>query len=524
MTVFPTLHVEVELSDQREFMDGTSKTFMDGTAHFMNYLVYTDITEDVNRQVRHERGIAGSTPIDRIAKTGKASFYLNNSASNSGTQLGYYSPDNTNVRPGWQEDQKVRIGYALAGYDSGNTNWRWYGWISKITPVPGQYAERTVQVDCVDYIQILNENTRIAQVAIQTDATSDEAYTALLAAMARQPEGTSFSTGVDTLEYILHRSGERSGSGYEEMNRVALSVFDYVYVDKDGQVVSQNRHDRLKDATVQFTITGTQIKSMKYDRDRQRGLDKVTTKTYPVEVGTSNETAYELQNPIRLNPGDTYTLEAAYKDPNSQSPVGITDPVTLATGTNVRFGSAPDLSSQNLNSKLTIVSQNFYSGEAVVVFRNDGGRLGFINEVTVQGKLIRFNDPVTSTYTVNSNGNRTVTINLPYQDSEVFAENLRKMIVNVYSQSKRVNSVKINLNDSTWFANYMDNDIGKRIAISETVTGLSSDEHFINHELVEYNPGKEMNVNYTLAPSLADSPGIWGTSKWNQANWAFAEG
>lgn len=522
----PSFRIDTYMQDYLYDMDGTKVLDTDASEVLIYGQDWVNITADVKRRIIFERGIGGSNVNNRIADPGRAMFSLKNEG-NSGNVLGYYSPDNANVRAGWQEDIKVRIGFSDSTYDSGNVNYRWHGWVNKIEPEPGKYRSREVFVTCGDYMGELQDYNKVTQVATQTNVTSDAVYTAIIAAMPRQPEGTNFSTGVDTLSSVLHRSGEQSGSGYEEINRVALSVLDYVFMDKDGQLVSQNRHDRIKDTTVQFTLTESLIRSdgsMKYIRDKSLGLDRVITKTYPIETGTSNENAFTLQNPVLINPGDSYTLEAKYRDPNSQREVGLTSSVTLAAGTNVSFGSSPDGASSDLNGSLTIVSQNFYSGEAVAVFRNDGTRIGYLNEVIIQGHLIRSFDPVTSTYVVNSSGNRTITLNMPYQDSEVFAENARKMINTVYGQTTRIDTVKMNLNDSTLFGYYMGTDTGDRIALTETVSGQNANEHFLNKERVEYTPGGFMNVTYTLAPSLITGAGILGTSKWNQANWAFAEG
>lgn len=522
--IYPEIVLDAYLNDFLYDLDGNEIIDVDDANVVIYGNEWVDISADIKKTVRHDRGIKRWHPTTRLASTGNAYFQLKNDVSNTGGLLGYYSPGNTNCRQGWQEDIKVRIGYSHPDYNGGTAVYRWYGRIDSIEPSYGQYSDRIVTVKCFDYMAELNTNTKATQVAIQTDVTSDEAYAAIIATMPRQPEGTDFAAGVDILPYVMHRSGEGSGACFQEMARVALSDFSYVFIDKDGQVVSQSRHTRALDRTVQFTITGAQIQGMKAVRDRKTAPDRITTRIYPVNIGTSDEVCYTLQNTIRLSPGESYTLEAKYTDPTNQKNVGLTSPVTLAADTHYKFGPTDDGASNGMNDALTIVSQNFYSGELSVEFRNDGTRVGFINMFKPQGRLIRFNDPIIATLEIDSTGNNTITVDMPYQDNPVFASQIRELIADVYSAVDRVESVDINLNDATWFANYMDTDTGKRIALTETVTGQNADEYFLNSEAVEYKPGKIMNVSYMLAPSIVSTPFIFGVTNWGEAYWTAGEG
>lgn len=523
--ITPALKVEAYITPGLDFQDGSAVTFQSEVIYQLNTNAWTDISADVaDRDVSWTRGIRGASVLDRTASTGTLTFYLDNSDRCSGGVAGYYSPRNTNVRDGWEEQVKVRVGLSDSSYDSGSVGYKFYGWVNKIEPTSGKFNSKEVRVTVQDYISILNSFDQVKTVAMLTDETSDAAYDAIVAAITKQPEGTNFSAGVDTLPYILHRSGEKSSSAFEEINRIATSVLDYVFISGGGVLTSQNRHDRIK-KTTQFTISDTDeyMIDVKYDQDAERGLDKVITATYPVDPGTSDEIVYELKTPIRLNPGDTYTQVCEYQDPNTSRPCGLTSPVTFVAGTHYKFGSAGDMASQNLNANLDITT-NFYSGCVVVEMTNIGTRLGFVNALVVEGRVIRFNDAVKSEYVLSLGGNRTIEVSMPYQDSEIFAENVRKMVSRVYGGSERVNSVTYNANEATPFSNYMGTDIGDKIAVTETMTGLSGYTGYINGESVVYKPGGRLDITYLLAPASTSTNGIWGTSKWGQAVWKFAEG
>lgn len=523
----PDVHIEAGLiNEPLEFQDGDDILFQDGSAVTLNGIYWAEISVDLSdKELRISRGIRDADPAVRVAPTGTCSFFMDNGLTNSGGVYGFYTPGHANVRGGWGIDTKIRVGFSSALYNSGETDWRFYGWVSRIAPVAGKFGKHDVEVKAVDYIEVLNDFERMKLVTALTDATEDEAYTAVVAAISKQPEGTEFSVGVDTMPYVFHRSAERGGSAYEEIDRVAKSTFSYVYVDKRGYLVSKNRLDRVKNTTIAFSVADSDpyFTGISFDDDRERGMDRIETVTYPVEIGSDIETAFELENPVKINPGETYTLIAEYKDPISSRPVGLTDPVTMVAGTHYRFGSAPDGTSQGLNDKLG-VTPTFYSAAAEVVYTNNGSRVGYLNTTLIEGYLMRFDDPVESVLIVDSDGNRTTRLDLPYQDNEVFALDVRNMVKNVYATGERVNSMKLMLNDETAFGYAMGADIGSRVSVTETMTGLNGYEGFINGEDLTYKPGKMMEVTYILAPAATDERGLWGVSKWGQSSWAFAEG
>jgi hypothetical protein len=73
--------------------------------------VWTDITADVISRVNIRYGIAGNGPMDLVTGTGECILSLKNDASNSGGVIGYYSPQNSNVRSGWTFGLPLRVAY-----------------------------------------------------------------------------------------------------------------------------------------------------------------------------------------------------------------------------------------------------------------------------------------------------------------------------------------------------------------------------------------------------------------------------
>jgi hypothetical protein len=79
---------------------------------------WTDVTRDVRTQVpvECERGIAGSSPLDRVAATGTLRFALNNLASATGLE-GRWSPNHVNATPGFDFGIGVKWELAQLGPD-----------------------------------------------------------------------------------------------------------------------------------------------------------------------------------------------------------------------------------------------------------------------------------------------------------------------------------------------------------------------------------------------------------------------
>jgi len=70
---------------------------------------WTDVSEDVIAPIAFNGGILDNSPLSRVAGTGKCTFSLNNSISNSGGLAGYYSPGHANCRSGFAAGLQVRI-------------------------------------------------------------------------------------------------------------------------------------------------------------------------------------------------------------------------------------------------------------------------------------------------------------------------------------------------------------------------------------------------------------------------------
>jgi hypothetical protein len=107
---------------------------------------WTNIWPDVRVAdgVELEYGIRAGGPLDRVADTGTLSFTLDNSAGNSGSTLGWYSPAHMSKRSGWGVGIRVRF-TIINPYDDDKPYCKFVGWLSEILPEPGQHLGRAVR-------------------------------------------------------------------------------------------------------------------------------------------------------------------------------------------------------------------------------------------------------------------------------------------------------------------------------------------------------------------------------------------
>lgn len=322
--------------------------------------------------------------------------------------------------------------------------------------------------------------------------------------------------GLDFLTYAFHRSGEQSGSAYQEFNRIAMSVFDKIYVTGKGVLTAQNRTQGINEDTALFTLNDA-LTEITHTDDRSRAVDRIKTTTYPLNIGVGQaDVVYELENPIRLNAGESKTITCKYVDQGSSRNVGLLNQITAwVADTHYKMGNLPDGTSNNLNANLG-TSVTYGAGAAEVVLTNNGASTGYVNKINIVGDAVKFFNPNESITQVTAGKNNTINVEMPYQESETFALAANNMIANVYgSTTIQVNSARYWVNrNTTTFANFMDAEILKRIAITESLTGLSANESFIHQESWVLDPGGIVRCTYMLAPARDTSARfIVGTSR-----------
>ena len=111
-------------------------------------------------------------------------FSLNNSEYNSASKLGYYSPANSNLRAGFSLETPVIFSVSYGG----TTKYKRF-YVSQITPTPGVYGSRQVDIVASDFMgRTAVQN--ITGLAVQVSKRTDQGLATLMGLMPIAPLAT----------------------------------------------------------------------------------------------------------------------------------------------------------------------------------------------------------------------------------------------------------------------------------------------------------------------------------------------
>lgn len=464
---------------------------------------WVDITADVRVDpgVRFWRGKKGNGPTDRVASTGSLIVYLDNSQGNSSGLLGLYSPNNANARTGFNVGTPVRVKETWDGTSYYN---KFY--ITDIEPEPGKYRSRRTRVIAEDVIGKMSTQ-RARGLTTQSDKTSDELLTILLATLPVAPNNTSLSAGLDSYEIAFHDIKSEKMSVLGVVQRIVQSDLGYFFEchdTSDGETVAyQTRHDRLT-STSALTLDDT-MSGLSVTRTANNIYNLIRATSYPGDIGSSDETIYTLQRELQIASNQTIEFEARYRDPaGAATRVAITDGTGIEpeADTDYKLSSGTSDGGNDLNAALIVVV-TFYADYAAVSLTNTAATAGYLNLFKLRGNIIRLYDPsdsvAESSDSQDAYGVRELAFALPYQSNpntaKDFSDHLEARWKNPVTV---VESVSFYANRSdTLMQGAVELCIGDRITISETVTGISDDYSIVYVEK-EYMHGARLRVTYGL--------------------------
>lgn len=276
--------------------------------------LYDDLWPDVTGDVAALRGIPANGPLDRVAAVGTLSFMLKNGQDNSGAALGYYTPDHTNVRTGWDLglSTRLRIQYGGTWYSI------YHGTIDSIDPVSGQYDKRQVMVRCTDFISSMS-NHKMNLLTVQESLRSDQAIDLIVSNMDKQPSDVSYQEGQELFTYWGDDLKDERVTALGAARKVVISELGFLYINKDGELVFEDRHTRVLNTTADETLSNTDIRVITASRARPRIYNHVRAVTYPRDVGTSDELLLDMGSTPEIGADQSQTIRGRLRDPNLTS-------------------------------------------------------------------------------------------------------------------------------------------------------------------------------------------------------------
>lgn len=477
---------------------------------------WTDVSEDVlsSPYIQWESGIPYDDPTSFIADVGRLEFWLNNSASNSGGAVGYYSPGHASCRTDFELGLRVRVKTIY----SAATRYQFHGRISEIQPVPGSKGQRRTRVVVTDYMDEL-QSRYVDGLSLQNTKRSDELLTTLIATMDFAPQATSYDTGPDSFANAFHDiQGERMVCA-TIAQKIAQSDLSRIWVTGDatgGETLKLvNRQDDIG-KTSQLTLTNT-MTDLEIERSRSRIANRIVVSFRPLNEAASNEVIYNIPDEVSISPSASYTFTALFRDADGGDRINANTVVNpLVADTDYKFSSVSG-SGNDLNASLGI-SVSVYSDRAdFVLTNNHATSTGYLWLFQIRGLPIRLRDAIevsaSDSASITAYGEKRLEFKTPYQNNFNVTTSIADYLKSRWATpSYRINRIALTGNRSSTFMNAAVNlDLGDKITVTESVTGIN-DERIIIGRKVRVHSGKLWYVSYTTKDDDGGQFWLLGTS------------
>jgi len=479
--------------------------------------VFTDVTDQCRaaEPIRWSYGIEGSSPVDRVARTGSCTFTLSNHQDGA-RAAGRWSPDHRDAITGWDIGIVCRIGLHLRGQ---STYKKYY--IDAIQPSAGIYGDRVVVVSGVDLLDHY-ARYRLRGLTVQTNKRSDELFTTIYTDVAQQPDRVSIAEGQDTYAYALDNLREESATAMSAFQMLAQSELGYIAVKRDAisgeTLLFEDRHSRSKaTASNAFTFRGD-TDGLTLERNRAGIYNVVSATAHLRRVDTSDVVLWaKADNALEIQAAETIRPFGPYRDPDQEgSRIGGTSMVTAAATTDFLLNTAADGSGSNVTGSCSVTATYSATGVRWEITNNTGAT-AYVTKLQCRGRGLydyaEAHMEATDTASASTYGERAMGFDMPYQDEPRVAQGAADYLLGMFKDPvTTVQSISYVANRNEILAQAaMDLDISDRIGLVEDQTGIDVDVgiatrgHFINACQFERAGSGVVRVGYTLVPSEAVS-------------------
>jgi hypothetical protein len=480
--------------------------------------IYNDSEQMVGISEKH--GIFGDKLSDRVGGIGTLEFGMINSENNSSGLLGRYSLDHENKRPGWATGIGVRwvVTYSGVVYPL------WSGTISTITPDGGQFGKRKVEVMGEDFMRRFDEFDEMNLVPLQQNKTVDQIIEAVLDKMNNRPLFKSLDVGQDTLPVALDKTVNARPTAKIEFNRLMQSVWGYLFVRGNGELVFRDRNARLLDRDVKAQII--EKKGIEVTRKRRDIAYRFIVTYFPIDDSGGNEIVFTSHStPFEVPANSTVKITIDYVDPNNGARIGIKDIVTLTADTDFKFGAVGDGADNSKNGDMDLTDSEFGGTSGNIFFTNTSGTSGFVNFFQLRAVVLRTNDrerfeadPLDGA----SPTNITISQRLVYQSDPLKVRDFGIAARDRYGVPRsRIRKIAFigNQNDEMMIA-ALNTKVGQRIEVVEKVTGIVN-QYFIQQIARDLKNGVLLSCEWLVMEAFDDEFLVWDVGKWDEDKWGF---
>jgi hypothetical protein len=224
-----------------------------------------------------------------------------------------------------------------------------------------------------------------------------------------------------------------------------------------------------------------------------------------VRVDTSDVVLATIQDEFTVQPGETITRTLRYRDPDTgTSRISASSLVDPVAGTDYKFSATSGSGGSDLNASITI-TMTYGANSASAVIVNGSASTAYSQLFQLRGKGIYTYDPVESisinTTSVTAYGERVLQFQAPYQtDSNIASDFSAELLRRYKSPFTDVPSVRFSASTAALLNAAVRLDIGDRVKIIETVSGVSR-EYFINYTTLELTPAGVLYAEWLLEPA-----------------------
>ena len=493
-------------------------------------MTWTDITADTIAEdgLTIDYGFDGTGPLSVLAGTGVCTFTLQN-----WNPTGKYSPGHASCTAGWALGVWIRVVFVP---ETGPDLVKFIGKVQFLDIEAGAYGRKRVAVIAHDAMGDLTRAT-VRNITAQVNQTDVALLQAVYAAVPATslPVATSFDTAIDTYPYAF---GDVSAgqSAAKLLQDVLISAMGLLVQHGDGTHVYINRHARTYTASV-ATLTVDDLLApdgFEHPHDLMRLYNRVIVTIPQIEIGSSVEVlaAETTTDSEGLAASETRELFLSYRDPlhtaASTVPIGGTDFETPVAGTDYVFNGAADGSGVDYTASV-VVSATFWAGSVMFSITNNAPVRVYRITLQVRGIAIRRLTPIeVESTSTQAWGQRTLTIETPFQDSRTVARYMANYLRGQYEVStNRPISITIKPQDSDRLMRHaLMREPGDRITLSESVTATACDAIIYAVHLT-VSAGGWIACSWDLAPQSAFmfiSPFRWGmvgSAEWGESTvWA----
>jgi len=487
----------------------------------------SNITPDTRgfQPLELEYGIRGSGPTDRVAGAGSLTFALNNSASNSASEAGSYTPGHANAIAGWDLGSEIILKITYDGTDY----YKFTGSLISIQPDAGQYKRQAVLCVATDYMDDLARST-IKSVAIESNKRADELIGTIVSdAMKKQPTATSYATGQSTFVTAFDNLKTNEQTCLSAINSVVLSELGYCYVKGDttqgGVLTFEDRHARPKKGAASATFNNT-MQNLSSIRTHKNMLNGVFVIVHPRTTDGSATVLYKLTT-TALSPavpaGSSIRMNCPLKESTiSAYRVAASSITTPESGEDWVANASADGTGANLTSSVTVTVVTEAANSIEIEISNaHATSTAYLTTLQLRGIAVRDITETVISAIDNSSafkyGEIDSRIDMVYESNAgEFGNELAKWILNIYKDPVFVvDEFTMASNKSDYLMTHsLAREPGDKITFSEAMTGIAATGasgaeigYFINGVKMSIKVPGTIHTSWVLAP--ASSQAAW---------------